>query len=112
MAWRIFRSSAWAQVAPKSPVEAPMTATGLLRRTLVAIGLEIQSRAFFSAPGTDALYSGVANRSASVGPGDLMAHHAQRGNVIAAGTGVIVLIKRWHRLDHDRIEHNELDAGR
>src|SRR5882762_4643904 len=54
MVLRIFRSSAWAQVAPKSPVEAPMTATGLLRRTLVAIGREIQSRAFLSAPGTDA----------------------------------------------------------
>jgi hypothetical protein len=62
--WRIFRSSAWAQVAPKSPVDAPDDATGLLRRTLVAIGREIQSRAFLSAPGTDALYSGVANRTA------------------------------------------------
>jgi hypothetical protein len=40
------------------------------------------------------------------------AAHAQRGNVIAAGTGLIVLIKRWHRLDHGRIEHDELAAGR
>jgi hypothetical protein len=88
-----------------------MTATGLLRSTLVAIGREIQSRAFLSAPGTDALYSGVANRTASA-PGDLVAHHAQRGDVIAAGAGLVVFIEGWYRLDHGRVEFNELDAGR
>jgi len=38
MVWRIFRSSAWAQAAPKSPVEAPMTAMAeFLHRTYAAI---------------------------------------------------------------------------
>jgi hypothetical protein len=47
-----------------------------------------------------------------VGPGDLMAHHAQRGDVIAAGAGLVVFIERWCRLDHGRVEFNELDTGR
>ena len=47
-----------------------------------------------------------------VGPGDLIAHGAQRGNVIAAGAGLVVFIKRWYRLDQGRVEFNELDAGR
>jgi hypothetical protein len=84
---------------------------GLLRRTLVAIGREIQSTAFLSAPGTDALYSGVANRTASAAA-ILMAHHAQRGDVIAAGAGLVVFIERWSRLDQGRVEFNELDTGR
>lgn len=49
----------------EEPGRGAAGATGLLRRTLAAIGREIQSRAFLSAPGTDALYSGVANRTAS-----------------------------------------------
>jgi hypothetical protein len=41
-----------------------------------------------------------------------MAHHAQRGDVIAAGASLIVFIERWYRLDHSRVELNELDARR
>jgi hypothetical protein len=47
------------------PVLAPMTAAGLLRSTVSANGRDAQSTAFFSAPGIDELYSGVANSSAS-----------------------------------------------
>ena len=59
------RSSAWAQTAPNRPVLAPMTATRLCRRTFAAYGRDAQSSAFFSAPGTEALYSGVAISMAS-----------------------------------------------
>src|SRR2546426_8664557 len=59
------RSSAWAQTAPNIPMLAPITATGLLRRGLSPTGREAQSTAFFSTPGIDALYSGVANSTAS-----------------------------------------------
>ncbi|HEY6604831.1 MAG TPA: hypothetical protein VIZ44_00670 [Gaiellaceae bacterium] len=44
---------------------APTTATGLFRSTFVATGREIQSMAFFSWPGMDELYSGVAKSTAS-----------------------------------------------
>jgi hypothetical protein len=47
-----------------------------------------------------------------VGPGDLVAHSAQRGDVIAAGAGLVVFIERWYRLDQGRVECTELDAGR
>src|SRR3954451_1951383 len=59
------RTSACAHTAPKSPVLAPITAAGLSRRTLSGNGREAQSSAFFSAPGSEALYSGVAIRIAS-----------------------------------------------
>src|SRR5919201_1973262 len=59
------RSSACAQTAPNAPVLAPTTATGLFRSTFVASGREAQSIAFLSWPGMDALYSGVANSTAS-----------------------------------------------
>ena len=59
------RRSAWAQTAPKRPVLAPTTATGFPRRLLSGKGREAQSRAFLSAPGIEALYSGVAIRTAS-----------------------------------------------
>ena len=58
MAARTFRSSAWAQTAPKAPALAPTTATGLFRSGFVATGRETQSSAFFSEPGMDELYSG------------------------------------------------------
>jgi hypothetical protein len=41
------------------------TATGLFRSGDSSSGRETQSRAFFRQPGTDELYSGVANRTAS-----------------------------------------------
>jgi hypothetical protein len=47
-----------------------------------------------------------------VGPGDLIAHSAQRGDVIAAGAGLVVFIERWYRLDQGGVEFNELHAGR
>ena len=59
------RTSACAQTAPNRPVLAPMTADGLSWSTLSGNGRDAQSSAFFSPPGTDALYSGVAIRSAS-----------------------------------------------
>jgi hypothetical protein len=46
-------------------VLAPTTATGLFRSMFVTTGRETQSIAFFSWPGMDALYSGVANSTAS-----------------------------------------------
>src|SRR5215213_7078780 len=77
--WRTLRSSAWAQTAPNRPVLAPTIATGLPRSELSGNGREAQSIAFFSTPGTDALYSGVlistasasaiAARRRSTGPG-------------------------------------------
>jgi hypothetical protein len=62
---RTLRSSACAQAAPKAPVLAPTTATGLFRSTFVATGRETQSIAFFSWPGMEALYSGVEKSTAS-----------------------------------------------
>jgi hypothetical protein len=50
-------------------------------------------------------------RTGRVGPGDLIAHSAERRDVIAAGAGLVVFIKRWYRLDQGRVEFNELDAG-
>src|SRR4051794_9250335 len=110
MVWRIFRSSAWAQVAPKSPVEAPMT-DGFVKQDVGG-----------DRPGDPV--EGVLERAGDrrvvlrggeqdgVGPGDLMAHHAQRGDVIAAGAGFVVFIEGWYRLDHGRVELDELDTGR
>src|SRR5207237_928881 len=63
-----FRSSACAQAAPKAPVLAPTTTTGLFRRAFVATGRETQSIAFFKCPGMDVLYSGVAKRTAPAFP--------------------------------------------
>src|SRR4051794_27634768 len=62
---RTLRASAWAQTAPKRPVEAPITSAGLLRRGLLAMGRLAQSSAFLSPPGMEELYSGVAIRTAS-----------------------------------------------
>src|SRR3954452_10854628 len=59
-AFIVLRTSACAHTAPKSPVLAPMTAVGLCRSTLSGNGREAQSIAFLSAPGSEALYSGVA----------------------------------------------------
>src|SRR3954451_1368820 len=65
MAARTLRASAWAQTAPKRPVEAPTTAVGLLRSGDAASGRESQSRAFLSWPGIEWLYSGVETSTAS-----------------------------------------------
>ena len=62
---RIRRRSACAQAAPNMPVEPPITSTGLPCSGLPSNGREIQSSTFFSCPGTDALYSGVAISTAS-----------------------------------------------
>ena len=62
---RILRRSACAQTPPKLPVAAPTTAAGRPRSALSGKGRDAQSIAFLSWPGTDALYSGVANSSAS-----------------------------------------------
>ena len=64
-AFSVLRTSACAQTAPNRPVLAPITAHGFSRSTLSGNGREAQSIAFLSAPGSDALYSGVAISSAS-----------------------------------------------
>jgi hypothetical protein len=51
--------------APNGPVLAPITAHGLPRSAFPGNGREAQSSALSSAPGIDALYSGVAMSSAS-----------------------------------------------
>ena len=60
---------------------APTTATGLSLSGFVASGREAQSTAFLSWPGTEWLYSGVANRIASAPA------IASRSSVTAAGAG-------------------------
>ena len=45
--------------------EAPIAAAGLPLRALCPAGREAQSSAFFSCPGIEWLYSGVAIRTAS-----------------------------------------------
>ena len=79
MAPSTLRSSAWAQTAPNMPVEAPITAAGLPLRALLPAGREAQSRAFFSSPGIERLYSGVAIRTASA------SRTAARSSATAAG---------------------------
>ena len=59
------RVSACAQTAPNSPVLAPSTAAGLPTSGDAPAGRETQSNAFFSCPGIEPLYSGVAIRTAS-----------------------------------------------
>src|SRR4051794_10210235 len=76
---RTLRASAWAQTAPKRPVEAPITSAGLLRSGLLASGRLAQSSAFLSPPGMDELYSGVAITTASA------ASMASRSPVTACG---------------------------
>jgi len=73
------RASAWAQTAPNIPVEAPITAAGLPVSALCPAGREAQSKAFFSAPGIEWLYSGVATRTASA------SRIAWRSSATAAG---------------------------
>ena len=65
MAPSTLRPSACAHTAPNMPVLAPMTATGLPRKTFSASGREAQSSAFLSCPGSEWLYSGVEIRTAS-----------------------------------------------
>ena len=75
------RISACAQTAPNSPVLAPITAAGRPRSGAPAAGREIQSRAFFSCPGIDPLYSGVEISTASA------SRTADASAATAAGVG-------------------------
>ena len=83
------RSSACAQTAPNMPVLAPATATGLSRRTFAGNGREAQSSAFLSAPGMEALYSGVAMSRASA---DAIAWRSAttRGDGVAVSSILVV----------------------
>ena len=83
------RVSACAQTAPNIPVLAPITSAGLPRIGFSAIGRETQSSAFFSAPGIEWLYSGVAISTASAAA---IASFSAR----TAGGGVVlcVLVER------------------
>ena len=65
---RILRRSACAHRAPNWPGLAPTTATVLFVSGASSRGREPQSTAFFSPPGTEPLYSGVAKRIASAAP--------------------------------------------
>ena len=49
------------------PGETLMTAPGLPLNTLLSFGRDATSIAFLSTPGTERLYSGVANSTASAG---------------------------------------------
>ncbi len=59
------RSSACAQTPPNWPGLVPITATGLPRSGAPRAERDTQSSAFFSWPGTEPLYSGEANSTAS-----------------------------------------------
>ena len=59
------RVSAAAQTPPNMPVLDEITAAGLFRIGDSSSGRETQSSAFFSAPGIEWLYSGVATSTAS-----------------------------------------------
>ena len=99
MAERTLRASAWAQTAPKRPVEVPTTAAGLLRSGDSASGRESQSRAFLSWPGIEWLYSGVETRTASASA------IASKSAWTVSGAGVlVVLVER-----RDQLESVELD---
>jgi hypothetical protein len=81
-----------------------MTATGLLRRTASLTGREAQSTAFFSWPGIDELYSGVANRIASA------CAMASRQCATASRGGLVVLVERREELQP--VVFGELHLGR
>ena len=61
----IWRRWYWALAPPSIPIDALIIATGLPSNELSPYGLDAQSIAFFSTPGTEKLYSGVAMRIAS-----------------------------------------------
>ena len=75
------RSSACAQTPPNMLFEAPIAAAGLPFRALSPAGREAQSSAFFSWPGIEWLYSGVAIRTASA------SRIASRSSRTASGVG-------------------------
>src|SRR4029079_414530 len=62
---RTLRSSSCAPTPPNEPVLVPNAETGLLAIAAAPRGRDVQSIAFLSWPGIDALYSGVAIRIAS-----------------------------------------------
>ena len=105
MAERTLRASAWAQTAPKRPVEAPMTAVGLLRRGEEASGRDIQSSAFLNWPGSEWLYSGVETRTRSASA--IASWRAP--NRVGAGV-LVVLVERRDRLEP--VEEDELGLRR
>ena len=74
--------------APNMPVLAPITSAGLPRIGFSAIGRETQSSAFFSAPGIEWLYSGVAIRTASA-PAIASFSATTAGGGIVFGVGVV-----------------------
>ena len=82
---------------------APTTATGLFRSVFVARGRETQSRAFFSEPGIEELYSGVAKRTASASPIALRSAATDIGATWTSSP----LVVRGHRL-HTLVE-DEID---
>ena len=76
------RSSACAQTAPKSPVLAPITATGFSRQALSGNGRDAQSSAVLRPPGIEPLCSGVAIRTA---PADAIVRRSRRTASGASG---------------------------
>ncbi|MNO03645.1 hypothetical protein D3C81_2244120 [compost metagenome] len=61
----MLRRCCWASAVPITPIEAPITAAGLPAKALSPYGREPRSMAFLSTPGTERLYSGVTNSTAS-----------------------------------------------
>ena len=84
---------------------APITAAGTLRSAGSENGREAQSTAFFSTPGIEALYSGVANSRASASRIAARQRLDRR-----AGRRLVVLVERRQRLQP--VELDELDRGR
>src|SRR5512138_3053804 len=62
---RMLRRCCWPTAVPILPGDVPMMADGLRANELVPHGRLAQSIAFLSAPGTERLYSGVTNSTAS-----------------------------------------------
>ena len=61
----MLRRCCWPTAVPMAPGEAPITPEGMCANEFVPQGRLAQSSAFFSAPGTERLYSGVTIRIAS-----------------------------------------------
>jgi hypothetical protein len=94
-------------MAPNCPVLAPITATVLFVSAASSRGRDAQSIAFFRPPGTEPLYSGVANRIASA------SSHSARSRYWARHRALVeVLVVDRQIADGGRIEQLDLDALR
>ena len=89
-------------MAPKPPIapgETLITPAGLPSHALLPYGREPTSIAFFSTPGTERLYSGVTNSTASA-PAIFSLNATDAGG----GFGVVVLVVERQLADLDDLE--------